>query len=504
MAPAPPSGPASVPTVAPSARIDRAGVSPSSRTSPRLVVLLAFLPLLHLSNPLTRGDIGPGLWYPPAGLGLALIAWYGRRAALWLAMDGLLVVLQVMLWRLLRAEDGRGVELGLAGFDAVVGAVLLQASWWLYHERGGGARGLGDPRSALRFLFLVPGLGIGIGAVLHTALLCSLLESSTEAWRMHLATFWLSRALGVMILTPLLLVVLTPWLSRRGLVPPELLQVHLAHFHDLDAVDQHQQFALRNLVAFHRVTEHVREWVAIPLARTIEDAMTVSPQSARQPLHAGPCFIRFIVHLSGEVVQRIDRLVEHRQQHTIRDEPGKITNLDRRLVQFFSETLREVEGFLRRRQTANDFDEFHDRYGVHEVHSDHVLGAFGRAAQQRDRNGGRVRGHQSLGLHVLMHAASWLAGPIPQSVVLVLGILGFTLAGRFWPDGLTMLVSGVGGAGLIVGLKQLFHRPRPEVIFAHLGYSFPSGHSFFALVVYGMLAYWLTRDAPPRRRGTTL
>jgi membrane-associated phospholipid phosphatase len=108
--------------------------------------------------------------------------------------------------------------------------------------------------------------------------------------------------------------------------------------------------------------------------------------------------------------------------------------------------------------------------------------------------------HQSPGLHVLMQAVSWLAGPIPQSGVLVLGILGFTLAGRFWPDGLTMLVGGVGGAGLIIGLKRMFHRPRPEEIFAHLGYSFPSGHSFFALVVYGMLAYWLMRDAPPRYR----
>lgn len=108
--------------------------------------------------------------------------------------------------------------------------------------------------------------------------------------------------------------------------------------------------------------------------------------------------------------------------------------------------------------------------------------------------------HQSPALHALLHAISWLAGPIPQTAVLVLGILGFTLTGRFWPDGLTMLVAGVGGAGLMVGLKRLFHRPRPEVIFAHLGYSFPSGHSFFALVVYGMLAYWLTRDAPARAR----
>src|SRR6476659_5693204 len=108
--------------------------------------------------------------------------------------------------------------------------------------------------------------------------------------------------------------------------------------------------------------------------------------------------------------------------------------------------------------------------------------------------------HQTPWLHALMHDASWLAGPIPQTTVLALCVLGFTLAGRFWPDGLTLLVAGAGGTGLIVGLKWLFHRPRPEEIFAHLGYSFPSGHSFFALVVYGMLAYWLTRDAPPRYR----
>jgi membrane-associated phospholipid phosphatase len=108
--------------------------------------------------------------------------------------------------------------------------------------------------------------------------------------------------------------------------------------------------------------------------------------------------------------------------------------------------------------------------------------------------------HQNAGLHVLMRDTSWLAGPVPQTAVLVLCILGFTLAGRFWPDGLTLLVGGIGGAALMVGLKRLFHRPRPEEIFSSLGYSFPSGHSFFALVIYGMLAYWLLRDQPPVRR----
>src|SRR4029079_586608 len=41
--------------------------------------------------------------------------------------------------------------------------------------------------------------------------------------------------------------------------------------------------------------------------------------------------------------------------------------------------------------------------------------------------------HQTPWLHALMHDVSWLAGPIPQTTVLVLCVLGFTLAGRFWP-----------------------------------------------------------------------
>jgi len=38
-------------------------------------------------------------------------------------------------------------------------------------------------------------------------------------------------------------------------------------------------------------------------------------------------------------------------------------------------------------------------------------------------------------------------------------------------------------------------------LFAYVAHdSFPSGHAFFALTIYGMLAYLLSRDAPPRRR----
>lgn len=108
--------------------------------------------------------------------------------------------------------------------------------------------------------------------------------------------------------------------------------------------------------------------------------------------------------------------------------------------------------------------------------------------------------HRHAWLFHLMAAISWFGEPHALRLCVGVCILGFVLARRFWPDGLTFLLAAGGGGVLMYALKRLFHRPRPEAIFDSLGYSFPSGHSFFALVVYCMLAYWLGRDAPPRVR----
>ncbi|HTE19021.1 MAG TPA: phosphatase PAP2 family protein, partial [Armatimonadota bacterium] len=111
-----------------------------------------------------------------------------------------------------------------------------------------------------------------------------------------------------------------------------------------------------------------------------------------------------------------------------------------------------------------------------------------------------LRVHRQPWLDGPMFWISWAGGPMAQPIFVCLCLLGLALGRRFWPDGLSLLLGWAGGNALIIGLKRLFHRPRPEVVFDHLGYSFPSGHSFFALVVYGMVAYWLARDAPPARR----
>jgi undecaprenyl-diphosphatase len=63
-------------------------------------------------------------------------------------------------------------------------------------------------------------------------------------------------------------------------------------------------------------------------------------------------------------------------------------------------------------------------------------------------------------------------------------------------------VLAVAGNGVLnTTLKQVFERVRPVhddgLVMAH-GFSFPSGHSSGAVVLYGMLAYVLCRFVPPR------
>jgi PAS domain S-box-containing protein len=151
-------------------------------------------------------------------MGVAMIAWFGPRGALWVMVDALLVVAQAFF---LESEESAGWSMGLAALDAVLGAAALLGSWWLYHHKGRGSRSLSDPRSAMLFLFFVPGLGLGTWAVVRATIVSVFTGWTAQTWGADLAVFWLSRALGVLILAPPLLVVVTPWLARRGLVPPE-------------------------------------------------------------------------------------------------------------------------------------------------------------------------------------------------------------------------------------------------------------------------------------------
>jgi undecaprenyl-diphosphatase len=83
-----------------------------------------------------------------------------------------------------------------------------------------------------------------------------------------------------------------------------------------------------------------------------------------------------------------------------------------------------------------------------------------------------------------------LAAPL-LVVAVALGLAAYFAIRRLW-DYLWMLALALGlGSALVYALKLIFDRARPvegTAYDAH-GASFPSGHSFTALVLYGLLAY---------------
>ena len=73
---------------------------------------------------------------------------------------------------------------------------------------------------------------------------------------------------------------------------------------------------------------------------------------------------------------------------------------------------------------------------------------------------------------------------------------------RFWPE-LAMVLIAWGGEGAIwVVLSQYFNRPRPtfdiSVWRQMTSPGFPSGHSFSAVLCFGLLAYLLAPKMPSR------
>ncbi len=202
-------------------RREAAPLFPPSFGARSLLALAAVL-LLYLTNPTALTGL-PGRWAPSAGLGLVLIAWLGPRAAWLLIAAGLIAAaLQVFLVS--------GYFAGRADSTAVsitVGNTLLEiaecisAAWWVYRRRGGGGREpLNDPQSAVLFVLVVPGLT----AVLFAAARALLQAAVFGAWAdfsQRLVQLWLSQALGFLAVAPPLLTAATPWLVRRGLVPPE-------------------------------------------------------------------------------------------------------------------------------------------------------------------------------------------------------------------------------------------------------------------------------------------
>lgn len=162
----------------------------------------------HLGYLLAGGEAA--LWAPAAGIGIALTVWLGVWVLPILAADVVVVGL------LLTPYHG---PLRLA-LESLFLTGQIGLVWWAFIQVAGGARRLDDPRSATVFLILGPGLVEALLAVLQAGLW--ILLGYAEVDFLPLAGgFWLSRALGTLVLVPLLLVAVTPWLVQHRFVNPE-------------------------------------------------------------------------------------------------------------------------------------------------------------------------------------------------------------------------------------------------------------------------------------------
>lgn len=194
---------------------------PARAPRPAVASLLGLL-LLHLSHPLTWHWEMPGVWFPPAALGVVLATWLGSRAAALTAAAGILALLQALVvgtplpW----GTGLNGVLLGSA--DALLAGLEVWTAWWCYVHLARGQRGLIDPRSATLFLVLVPGALSLMFAAGHALLLWPA-AAHAVFWPLVRAA-WFSRALGIVALAPPCLVLATHVLTRRGWIATEPLR----------------------------------------------------------------------------------------------------------------------------------------------------------------------------------------------------------------------------------------------------------------------------------------
>lgn len=102
---------------------------------------------------------------------------------------------------------------------------------------------------------------------------------------------------------------------------------------------------------------------------------------------------------------------------------------------------------------------------------------------------------RSTSLSTFFYGVTWL-GSLPATI-------GFTLLGSILllrqhkRRNVVILWSLIGGVAAFVQVgKRTFVRERPAQVayYPETGYSFPSGHSATAMVLYGLLAYWLIRN----------
>lgn len=104
-----------------------------------------------------------------------------------------------------------------------------------------------------------------------------------------------------------------------------------------------------------------------------------------------------------------------------------------------------------------------------------------------------MHAHQELWLLPIAKTLAFMGSPPTIMGIAVVGVITGLVWHKVRGAAWTLPIAVVGAGIIIQGIKLEFHRPRPTLyhqLIPETGYSFPSGHSLIAIVVYGLLGYF--------------
>ncbi|MFT4044937.1 MAG: phosphatase PAP2 family protein [Gordonia sp. (in: high G+C Gram-positive bacteria)] len=93
------------------------------------------------------------------------------------------------------------------------------------------------------------------------------------------------------------------------------------------------------------------------------------------------------------------------------------------------------------------------------------------------------------------YAVTVLGNTVTLGIIAVIAAVVFA-RGRHVAEAMLMLAGPVSGYLVMIGVKQLFSRPRPpheDRLLQIESYSFPSGHAMMTMIVFGLLAVVICR-----------
>jgi undecaprenyl-diphosphatase len=108
--------------------------------------------------------------------------------------------------------------------------------------------------------------------------------------------------------------------------------------------------------------------------------------------------------------------------------------------------------------------------------------------------------HQTPLAYQLMSFISWVAGPVGLTLTFAVIFACLWKRDELRETGLPLMLWSVAGYAVVYFAKLELPRQRPLPSFAGYSSSFPSGHAFCAITLYGWLALWLAAQVPPGRR----